>query len=79
MFCKGEEPFSDNVPGDKKKIIGISTPLAEELLFLFSFFVFNATFNNISVISWLLSFIGGGNQSTRRSAQVVVDPTTIRS
>jgi len=26
--------------------------------------VFNATFNNISVISW--RFIGGGNQSTRR-------------
>jgi hypothetical protein len=27
--------------------------------------VFNATFNNISVISWL-SFMGGGNLSTRR-------------
>jgi len=30
-----------------------------------SVMVFNATFNNISVISWL-SFIGGGNWSTRR-------------
>jgi hypothetical protein len=29
------------------------------------FMVFNATFNNISVISWL-SFMGGGNLSTRR-------------
>jgi len=28
------------------------------------FMVFNATFNNISVISWR-QFIGGGNQSTR--------------
>ena len=29
--------------------------------------VFNATFNNISVISWgSVSFIGGGNWSTRR-------------
>ena len=28
--------------------------------------VFNATFNNISVILWL-SFIGGGNQSTQRN------------
>ena len=31
------------------------------------FMVFNATFNNISVISWQsISFIGGGNRSTRR-------------
>ena len=30
--------------------------------------VFNATFNNISVISWrsVLSVVGGGNRSTRR-------------
>jgi hypothetical protein len=28
--------------------------------------VFNATFNNISVISWRPVFIGGGNRSTRR-------------
>jgi len=28
--------------------------------------VFNATFNNISFISWGVSFIGGRNQSTRR-------------
>jgi hypothetical protein len=28
--------------------------------------VFNATFNNISVISWWSGFIGGGNRSTRR-------------
>jgi len=28
--------------------------------------VFNATFNNISGISWAVSFIGGGNLSTRR-------------
>jgi hypothetical protein len=27
--------------------------------------MFNATFNNISVISWW-NFIGGGNRSTRR-------------
>ena len=26
--------------------------------------VFNATFNNISVISWQSVFIGGGNRST---------------
>jgi hypothetical protein len=26
--------------------------------------LFNATFNNISVISWQSGFIGGGNQST---------------
>jgi len=29
------------------------------------FMVFNATFNNISVISWV-NFIGGGNRSIRR-------------
>jgi len=28
--------------------------------------VFKATFNNISVISWGISFIGGRNQSIRR-------------
>jgi len=28
--------------------------------------VFNATLNNISVISWGVSFIGRVNQSTRR-------------
>ena len=28
--------------------------------------VFNATFNNISVISWWSVFISGGNQRTRR-------------
>ena len=28
--------------------------------------VFNATFNNISVISWLSVLLGGGNRSTRR-------------
>jgi len=28
--------------------------------------VFNATFNNISVLSWVVSFIGEGNRSTRR-------------
>ena len=28
--------------------------------------VFNTTFNNISVISWQASFIGGGNWSTMR-------------
>jgi len=26
--------------------------------------VFNTTFKNISVISWMVSFIGGGNRST---------------
>jgi len=30
----------------------------------FGFMVFNATFNNISVISWRSVFIGGGNRST---------------
>ena len=29
---------------------------------LVGFMVFNATFNNISVISWHVSFIGGGNR-----------------
>jgi len=28
--------------------------------------MYNATFNNISVISWGVNFIGGGNQSTQR-------------
>jgi len=28
--------------------------------------VFNTTFNNISVISCGISFLGGGNRSTRR-------------
>jgi len=28
--------------------------------------VFSATFNNISVISWLSVLFGGGNRSTRR-------------
>jgi hypothetical protein len=33
--------------------------------------VFNATFNNISVISWLLVFfIGGGNPSTQRKPSI---------
>ena len=31
-----------------------------------SVMVFNATFNNISVISWRSIIIGGGNRSTRR-------------
>ena len=32
----------------------------------FRVMVFNANFNNISVISWPVSFIGGGNRSTWR-------------
>ena len=28
--------------------------------------LFYTTFNNISIISWLLSFIGGGNHITQR-------------
>ena len=40
-----------------------------KFLLMFSWFgwfmVFIATFNNISVISWGVSFIGGGNQSIR--------------
>jgi hypothetical protein len=35
--------------------------------------VFNATFNNISVISLAVSFIGWGNQSTRRKPPRVTD------
>ena len=30
----------------------------------FGFMLFNTTFNNISVKSWLVSFIGEGNRST---------------
>jgi len=30
------------------------------------FMVFNATFNNISVISWRSFIVGGWNRSTRR-------------
>jgi hypothetical protein len=30
---------------------------------------FSTTFNNISVISFMVSFIGGGNWSTRRKPQ----------
>ena len=29
--------------------------------------VVNATFSNISAISWQSDFIGGGNQNTRRT------------
>ena len=32
--------------------------------------VFNATFNNISVISWWSLFIGGGNRSTQRKLPI---------
>jgi len=32
--------------------------------------VFNTTFNNISVISWQLVLIGGGNRSTRRKPSI---------
>jgi len=35
----------------------------------FGFMEFNATFNNISVISWRSVFIGGRNRSTRRIPQ----------
>ena len=37
----------------------------------FRFMVFNATFNNISVITYIVavSFIGGGNRSTQRNSQ----------
>ena len=34
--------------------------------------VFNATFNNISVISWRSVFVGGGNRSTRNPNNPVV-------
>ena len=37
----------------------------------FKVMVFNVTFNNISVIV-AVSFIGGGNQSTRRKPQIVI-------
>jgi hypothetical protein len=37
----------------------------------FRVMVFNATFNNISVIV-VVSFIGGGNQSTRRKPPIVL-------
>jgi hypothetical protein len=36
------------------------------------FVVLNATFNNISVISWAVSFIGWGNRSTRENHRHVV-------
>ena len=39
----------------------------------FRFMVFNATFNNISVISCQSVFIGGGNRSTQRK------PSTCRN
>ena len=35
-------------------------------VWLVGFMVFNATLNTISAISWRVSFIGGGNRSTRR-------------
>ena len=50
--------------------------------------VCNVTFNDISVISLAVSFVGGGNRSTWKKpptchksliAQVVINPTTIRS
>ena len=33
--------------------------------------VFNATFNNISAISWWSSFIGGGNQSSMKTTDLL--------
>ena len=48
--------------------VGASTS-KQSLLIRFRFMVFNATFYNISVISWMqVSFIGGGNQSAQRKS-----------
>ena len=41
-------------------------PFGTFKLYVGWFMVLNATFNNISVISWRSVFIGGGNRSTRR-------------
>jgi hypothetical protein len=55
----------------------VDQPLIRIFLFVhyrfrFSFMVFNATFNNISVISYIVavSFIGGGNRSTMRNPPI---------
>ena len=42
----------------------------------FWFMVFNATFNNISVIYLVVSFIGGGNRCTRRKAPICLKSPT---
>jgi hypothetical protein len=34
--------------------------------------VFNATFNNIPVISWWVSFIDGGNRGTWRKVEFII-------
>jgi hypothetical protein len=42
------------------------------IAWFYDFMVFDATFNNISVISLAVSFIGGGNQSTRRKLNHII-------
>jgi hypothetical protein len=70
--------FTNGIMGEKYliNIVEKENPANQNSLFLFvhyrfrfSFMVFNATFNNISVISYIVavSFIGGGNRSTLRN------------
>ena len=44
--------------------------MSHEIYLFVCLMVFNATFNNISVLSWRLIFIGGGNWRTRRKPPV---------
>jgi len=50
-----------------KRFMNDSTQLMDNVGY--GVMVFNASYNNISVIM-LVSFIGGGNQSTRRKPQI---------
>jgi hypothetical protein len=59
IYCMAETNTTFTVK--KMNSLCTSTLLLEVL-----FMVINATVNNISVISWLSVFYGGGNRSTQR-------------
>jgi hypothetical protein len=58
-------PWLDGTPELQEYIIYM---IKFKIIVWLGFMVLNATFNNISVIKWLVSFIGGGNRRTRRKS-----------
>ena len=54
---------------DGKTVLIVMKPFKMIFGVMVRVMVFNATFNNISVISWWC-FTGGGNQSTRRKPPI---------
>ena len=72
MVIPGEEEEFVDIPlsGMRRTIAKRLTESKVCILCRVRAIVFNATFNNISVISWL-SFIGGGNRSTQRKYRPV--------